>query len=65
MQFNYLSRVFTSGTASLSACAEAASVVTVLLTKALLTRGDTTFPRRGRARLVLSNREDILCVVNG
>jgi hypothetical protein len=46
----------TSGTASLSACAEAASVVTVLLT-----RGDIALLRRGAIWLVLNTRENIVC----
>ena len=52
----------TSGTASLSACAEAASVVTVLFTK-----GDNALLHKGALRLVLNARESIVfscnCVV--
>ena len=49
----------TSGTASLSACAEAASVVTVLFTK-----GDNALLRKGAARLVLNARESIVSSCN-
>jgi hypothetical protein len=45
----------TSGTASLSACAEAASVVTVLLT-----RDGNALLRKAAARLVLKARENIV-----
>lgn len=45
----------TEGTDSLSACADAASVVTVLLT-----RGEMAVLRRGAARLVLNARENMV-----
>jgi hypothetical protein len=49
----------TSGTVSLSACAEAASVVTVLFTK-----GDNAFLRKGAPRLILNARESIVSSCN-
>jgi hypothetical protein len=48
----------TSGTASLSACALAASVVTVLLANADLERAEL---RSGAVRLVCNARENIVC----
>jgi len=49
----------TSGTESLSACAEAASVVTVLFTK-----GVNAFLRKGVPRLILNARESIVSSFN-
>jgi hypothetical protein len=49
----------TSGTVSLSACAEAASVVTVLFTK-----GDNALLRKGTLRLALNARESIVSSCN-
>ncbi len=50
----------TAGTASLSACALAASVVTVLFTRADLEKAEL---RNGAARLVLTALENIFVVV--
>jgi hypothetical protein len=49
----------TSGTASLSACAEAASVVTVLFNK-----GANALLRKGTPRLVRNARESIVASCN-
>ena len=53
-------KMLTSGTASLSACALAASVVTVLFANATLGRA---LVRRGAARLILNARENIMYVL--
>jgi hypothetical protein len=52
--------LLTSGTASLSACALAASVVTVLFANAAL---EKALQRRGAAWLVLKARENIFAVI--